>query len=362
MDMNGPNGQYGDGKNWIDTNMSTINVAVVGLGFMGITHLKAYRQLPNARIAALCDATRLPVDGVLAAAGGNLGSDESLTFDMTEVMATASLDELLADPAIDLIDLCVPTLAHPRLAIAALQAGKHVICEKPLARTAAAAREIEAAAAVATGFFMPAMCIRFWPAYAWLKQAIDGHSYGRVLAARFRRVQEPPAWGREHFFDGAKSGGAILDLHIHDVDFVQYCFGRPTAVYAQGVSQYSGEIDHVMAQYQVAGGAAVSAEGGWVMGEGHGFEMAFSVIFENATVDFNCTRGADGLRLFENGQPARTIAVEPGDGYLGELGYMLQCIRAGQPPTLVTARDGASAVEICEAEGESIRTGRMVTL
>jgi len=339
-----------------------INVAVVGLGFMGITHLKAYRNIPNARIAALCDAVRLPVDGVLAAAGGNIGSDDSLHFDMTQVKATHDLAELLADPSIDLIDICVPTLAHPKLAIAALRAGKHVICEKPLARTAAAAREIAEAAAAAKGFFMPAMCIRFWPAYAWLKQAIDEQSYGRVLAARFRRVSEPPAWGREHFFDGAKSGGAILDLHIHDADFVQYCFGRPTAVFAQGFTHYSGAIDHVVAQYQVAGGAAVSAEGGWVMGEGHGFEMAYTIIFENATLDFNSKRGAEALRLFEKGQAPLTISLPPGDGYLAELSYMIDCIASNQAPTTVTAGDGASAVEICEAEGESIRTGQLVSL
>lgn len=342
--------------------MKDVNVAVVGLGFMGITHLKAYRKIPNARIAALCDAIRLPVDGVLAAAGGNLGSDDALTFDMTQVKATHHLDELLADPDIDLIDICVPTLAHPKLAIAALQAGKHVICEKPLARTAAAAREIAAAAATAKGFFMPAMCIRFWPEYVWLKQAIEQRTFGRVLAARFRRVSEPPAWGRDHFFDGAKSGGAILDLHIHDADFVQFCFGRPQAVYAQGFSLYSGAIDHVVAQYQVACGAAVSAEGGWVMGDGHGFEMAFTVIFENATVDFNCNRGAEALRLFEKGQQARTITLEPGDGYLAELSYMLHCIATNQAPAIVTGRDGASAVEICEAEGESITSGKLVTL
>ena len=342
--------------------MSTINVAVVGLGFMGITHLKAYQKIPGVRIAALCDAVRLPVNGVLAAAGGNIGSDDCLTFDMSEVKATHHLDELLADPAIDLIDICVPTLAHPKLAIAALHAGKHVICEKPLARTAAAAREIAAAAATAKGFFMPAMCIRFWPAYAWLKQAIDQQSFGRVLAARFRRVSEPPAWGREHFFDGAKSGGAILDLHIHDADFVQFCFGRPQAVFAQGFSHYSGEIDHVVAQYQLECGAAVSAEGGWVMSDGHGFEMAYTVIFENATADFNCNRGADSLRLFEKDRTPRSVTVDPGDGYLGELAYMVQCVSEGKPPAIVTARDGASAVEICEAEGESIRTGKLVTL
>jgi len=339
-----------------------INVAVVGLGFMGVTHLKTYRNIPNARVTGLCDAVRLPVDGVLAAAGGNIGSADTLSFDMSRVKATHDLNELLADPAIDLIDICVPTLIHPQLAIAALKAGKHVICEKPLARTAAAAREIAAAAATAKGFFMPAMCIRFWPAYAWLKQAIDEQHYGRVLAARFRRVSEPPAWGREHFFDGAKSGGAILDLHIHDADFVQFCFGRPTAVFAQGFSHYSGAIDHVVAQYQVAGGAAVSAEGGWVMGAGHGFEMAYTIIFENATLDFNSTRDAEALRLFAKDQAPRTIALPPGDGYLAELSYMIDCIANGRAPVTVTAGDGASAVEICEAEGESIRSGKVVAL
>jgi predicted dehydrogenase len=339
-----------------------INIAVVGLGFMGITHLKTYRKLPTANIVALCDAARLPVNGVLAASGGNIGSDDSLSFDMTRVRATHDFNELLGDATIDLIDICAPTLAHPQLAIAALKAGKHVICEKPLARTAAAARQIADAAANAKGFFMPAMCIRFWPEYVWLKQAIAQQTYGRVLAARFRRVSEPPAWGREHFFDGAKSGGAILDLHIHDADFVQYCFGRPQAVYAQGFTRFSGAIDHVVAQYQVACGAAVSAEGGWAMNDGHGFEMAFTVIFENATADFNSKHPDDGLRLFENGQKPSSIAVEPGDGYLGELSYMLECIASGQAPATVTAHDGASAVEICEAENESIKTGRMVAM
>ncbi|MBI5386297.1 MAG: Gfo/Idh/MocA family oxidoreductase [Verrucomicrobia bacterium] len=342
--------------------MSTVNLAIVGLGFMGVTHLKAYRKIPNARLVAVCDAVRLPVDGVLAAAGGNIGSDDAIKLDMTQVKATKNLDDLLADPGIDLIDLCVPTLAHPKLSIAALQAGKHVLCEKPLARTAAAARDIVAAATAAKGFFMPAMCIRFWPEYVWLKRAIDQKTYGRCLAARFRRVSEPPAWGREHFFDGAKSGGAILDLHIHDADFVQCCFGRPKAVYAQGFTHYSGEIDHVVAQYQVASGATVSAEGGWVMTEGHGFEMSFNVIFENATADYNCTRGADGLRLFEKGQKPRTITPEPGDGYLGELSYMIDCIASHRAPSIVTGRDGASAVEICEAENESIKTGKIVAL
>jgi predicted dehydrogenase len=341
--------------------MNPVNVAVVGLGFMGVTHIKAYCQIPGVRIAGICDAVRLPVDGDFSSIGGNLGGGEPLKLDMSQTKATKNLDELLADPGIDLIDLCVPTMAHPKLAVAALKAGKHVVCEKPLARTAALAREIAHAAETSHRYFMPAMCIRFWPEYAWVKEAIAVGRYGKVLAARFRRVGEPPGWSKE-FMDGAKSGGALLDLHIHDVDFVQYCFGRPTAVYATGFSYLSGAVDHVVAQYTVAGGASVTAEGGWAMSSGFGFNMEYTVQFERATVDYSLARGADALRLFEKGQQPRTIKPPGGDGYLGELSYMVECIRTKTPPNTVTARDGASAVEICEAEEESIRTGQIVAL
>ncbi len=338
-----------------------VNVAIVGLGFMGVTHIKAYRKIPNARIAAICDAVRLPENGDFSNITGNVGSDDALKLDMAQVKATRNMEDLLTDPSIDLIDLCVPTLAHPKLSIAALQAGKHVVCEKPLARTSALAREIVEAAKVAKGFFLPAMCIRFWPEYLWVKKAIAAGTFGRVLAARFRRVSEPPAWGREHFFDGAKSGGAILDLHIHDTDFVQYCFGRPKSVYSTGFTVHSGAIDHVLTQYQVEGGATVSAEGSWALSDGFGFNMAYTVHFEKATVDYDISR-RKAMRLFRPGKKPRTIHPEGGDGYIGELTHMIQAIESGTPPTEVTAQDGCSAVEICEAEEKSIATGQPVQL
>lgn len=339
-----------------------VNVAVVGLGFMGVTHIKAYLKLPGVRLAAICDALRLPEDGDFSKISGNFSTGEPLKLDMRQVKASRDLNELLADPAIDLIDLCVPTPTHVKLATLALKSGKHVICEKPLARTSAQAREIAEAARQAKGYFIPAMCMRFWPGWSWLKTAIDQETFGKVKAARFRRVGEPPAWGREAYFNGAQSGGALLDLHIHDVDFVQFLFGRPKAVYAQGFSFYSGAIDHVVAQYTVANGAAVSAEGSWMMSDGFGFNMAYTVIFERATADYDLARGAEALKIFEQGKGARVVPPEAGDGYTGELGYLVECIAQRRPPARVTAQDGLSAVEICEAEEESIRTGRPVAL
>ncbi len=339
-----------------------INVGVVGMGFMGVTHIKAYAKIEGVRLAAICDAVRLPLDGDLSKVAGNLNDTNPVKLDMTKVKAFKRLEDLLADPEIDLIDLCVPTQAHVPLAIAALKAGKHVVCEKPLARTSAQARQIAQEAARSKGLFMPAMCIRFWPEWAWVKQAIEDGTYGKVLAARFRRVSEAPAWGRETYFKGEISGGALLDLHIHDTDFAQYCFGRPLSVSSHGFPIYSGTIDYVVTQYEVASGAVVFAEGGWIMSDGFGFNMSYTVHFENATADFDSGRGADALRLYERGQAPRTIKCEGVDGYVGELSYLVDAIRAGRPLKKCTALDGLSSVEICEAEERSIKEKRPVQL
>jgi predicted dehydrogenase len=263
---------------------------------------------------------------------------------------------------VDLVDICVPTPDHVKLSLAALRAGKHVICEKPMARTAALCREIVEAAAAAKGCFMPAMCMRFWPGWAWLKQAIDSQTYGKVLAARFRRVSAPPGWSRANYFKGGESGGALLDLHIHDTDFVQFCFGRPKAVHSSGCSRFSGAIDHVVTSYQVEGGAVVTAEGSWLMTEGFPFGMSYTVNFERATADFDGGRGAEALRLYEESKPVQVVPCDGSDGYVGELSHLVECIRKGTKPTMVTAHDGLSAVEICEAEERSVQTGQSVRL
>jgi predicted dehydrogenase len=331
-----------------------LNVGVVGLGFMGGTHLKAYQKISGARIAAVCDAIRLPVDGVIAGVTGNVGTDDAVRLDMNQVKAYKDFNEFLVNPEVELVDLCVPTSDHVRLSIAALKAGKHVICEKPLARTAAQAREIVAAADQASTYFMPAMCMRFWPGWSWLKTAVQEKTYGETLAARFRRVSTPPGWSRASYFDGKASGGALLDLHIHDTDFVQFLFGRPRRVASSGVTRFSGAVDHVVTQYEVATGAVVYAEGTWIMTEGYGFNMSYTLVFERATVDYDFARGPDALKIFEEGKSPRVANPDGVDGYVGELSHMLESIRNRRPPTIVTARDAHSAVEICEAEERSV--------
>ena len=342
--------------------MSKINVGIAGTGFMAVAHLKAYRQLDNVRVAALCNPSGRNLDGDFSDVFGNIGDDEPIKLDMDGVKAFHDYGEMLADNDIELIDITTPTVLHHEQALAALRAGKHVLCEKPLARTSEQAREIVESSREAKGFFMPAMCLRFWPEWAWVNQAIKDEHFGRVLSARFRRVAEPPAWGQKSFLDGTKSGGALLDLHIHDADFVQFCFGKPKSIYAQGHSKVSGEIDHVLAQYEVNCGAAVSAEGSWTMTKGFGFCMEYTVNFERATADFDNTRGDDCLKLYQEDKEPETLKLNGPDGYAGQIKHLVECILKGKPPSIVTAADGVSSVELCEAAKRSIMASEIVPL
>ena len=233
-----------------------VNVAVVGLGFMGVTHLRSYLNNPQARVVAVCAATRLPQNGVLCGVAGNIKNSGDIRLG-ARVKVYRQFDELLADRDVELVDICTPTALHPAQVIAALQAGRHVLCEKPLAESAADARKVLKVAATSKKFLMPAMCMRFWPGWSFLKKIVTEKTYGEVRSASFHRLSAMPAWGSA----GVHSGGALFDLHIHDTDFVNYLFGRPQGVSSTGVIGEGGMINHVLTQYHYPGGPAVSAEG-----------------------------------------------------------------------------------------------------
>ena len=342
------------------TSITPVKVAVAGLGYMGVTHLRAYLGNPLAKIVAVCDPMKRPANGVLAGVAGNIKKSDDLYLG-PEVKIFQNLEDLLAEPDVQLVDLCTPTPLHSEQAIAALTAGKHVLCEKPMARTSAAARELLAVAENSPGFLMPAMCMRFWPGWRWLKQVVDEATYGKVLAARFRRVSEMPAWSRHGIYSGTNAlGGALFDLHIHDIDFVNYLFGRPTSVFSTGVVSSTDAINHVVTQYRYSCGPTVYAEGSWLLTQG--FNMAYTLHCERATLDFDSARGAEALVITEAGQRPRAVQADGVDGYAPEIDYILECVANRRPPCIVTGRDGVTALEVCEAEETSIRSGAVVML
>ena len=339
----------------------SINVGILGMGYMGRTHYEAYQKLADVRIRAICDNKLARAQGDMSGTAGNVLKEGIDRISMEGVHGTTNWREVVELADVDVVDICTRTPSHVELAVAALDRGKHVICEKPLARTSADAEKIVAAAERSTGIFMPAMCLRFWPEWVWAKEAVADRRYGRVLAATFRRVASmPPGW----FSDGAQSGGALVDLHIHDVDFILWLFGRPASVFSRGYSKTSGEVDHVVTHYLFDGGEApqlVTAEGSWCMAAGFEFEMSFTINCETATIDYDFARSTQALKVFRGGS-TEAIACQPENGYTGELRYFTDCIRRREKPAIVTGRDAALCLKVLEAERESVNSGKAVAL
>ena len=332
-----------------------IRIGVIGLGMMGRMHMAAWAKVRGTRVTALADTDARRASGDLSRGWSNIeGGVEQL--DISGLRTTTDPLELSTWDEVDLVDICAPTPFHVDLALVAIKANKHVLCEKPLARTAAEARRIARAAERGRGFFLPAMCIRFWPEWAWLKKAVAKGTYGKVICASFHRIgSRPPGW----FINGEWSGGAALDLHLHDADFVRYVFGDPTSVLCVGHVGPSGCVDHLRALYRYDDIPVVEAEGGWEAAPTSPFDMSYRVIFEKATAEYRIDRPENPLMLY-GPKRARPIKVAATDGYQAEMAYFAKCIRAGTPPQTVTAADSAESIRLVEAEVKSVLTGRTV--
>jgi len=335
-----------------------INVGVIGLGMMGLTHLDAYAKLADAKVVAISDKMADRLSGKTKAAG-NVEGQAKGTFDFATVRKYTEGLDLINDREIEVVDICLPTPMHLEYALAALKAGKHVLIEKPLCRTSADAGKLVAAAKEAKGISMVAMCMRFWPGWTWLKRAVAERTYGKVLAATFRRVCNHP--GGAFYSNGELSGGAILDLHVHDTDFVQYLFGMPKAVQSFGYRKVTSEIDHVVTHYLYDDVPLVVAEGAWAMADGFGFKMQYTVNFERATAAFDFP-ATNPLMLYEPGKAPQVVTLEPQMGYDYEIAYFLDCIQQNRRPEKVTLEDGWNCLKIVEAESQSAKTGKAVML
>ncbi len=332
-----------------------LKVGIIGIGMMGSTHLDVYSKLKGVKVVAVADLIPERREGRTVVAGNVKGQSQG----GVNFAAFTKFDEgmkLIADPEVDIVDICLPTPLHSRYAIAALKAGKHVLTEKPFALNGREADELVKAAKQAKSMLMCAMCMRFWPAWVWLKEAVDAKPFGRVLAAQFRRVASHP--GGPFYSKGEACGGAILDLHIHDTDFIKYCFGKPDAVFSRGYSVNTNRTDHVITQYLYKHVPLVVAEGGWAMAPGFGFQMQYTVNFEKATAVFDLN-APNQLTLIQDGK-SKPVTVKAGMGYQHEITYFLDCIRKGRRPRAVEPASAALSVKIVEAEVKSLKTGKPV--
>jgi len=346
--------------------MKQVKVGIIGFGFMGTTHWGVYQGLKNAKVVAIADVDPVKRRGDISKVVGNIGGgDNSKPLDLTGVKTYADANDLLADPEVDVVDICVPTTLHTGYLVAALKAGKHVFSEKPLCRTPAEVKQIVAAAKKAKGFLNVGLCVRAWPEYRHAYEYFKSGKAGKMLSATFKRISpgvDGNSW-KNWYMDGQTSGGALLDLHVHDVDEVNYFFGKPKKVTAFGANVVSkGAIDHVFAFYDYGDGRLVSTEGGWEQAKGATFEMSFTIVCEKATLKLD----ASGYHIF----PAKGKAIAPKvdvkagpTGWHQELAYFVDCVCKGVKPTKYQTIDSvAETMSMVFAEEKSIKTRKAVRI
>jgi len=347
--------------------MKQVKVGIVGLGFMGTTHWGIYKGLKNAKIVALADVDAKKRGGDVSAVVGNIGGgDNSKPLDLTGVKVYDCALALVKDPEVDVVDICVPTPDHANIVCAAFAAGKHVFCEKPLCRDASQMKKIVAAAKKSKKFFNVGLCVRAWPEYRHAYEYFKRGKAGKMKSATFKRISpsvDGNAW-QNWFMDGTRSGGALLDLHVHDTDEVNYFFGMPKSVTAVGATGIvsKGGVDHVVATYDYGNGTLVMAEGGWAAAKGTPFEMSFTIVCEKATLKLD----ASGYHIYPVKGKAITPKVDVKAGPTGwhqELAYFVNCVAKGVKPeryqTLASVEDTMTLVF---AEEKSVKQGHPVKL
>lgn len=321
-----------------------MRIGVVGAGFIGAVHLSAYANMPEADVVGVADAW--PETAARGAA-------------VVGARPYASYEDLVAAEDVEVVDICLPTTYHRDLALKVARDGKHAIVEKPLARNLEDAEAVIEAFSGEGGRLFVGHVVRFFPEYARIKALIDAGELGTVGVARTSRRSPFLTGWNDWYADWRMSGGVLLDLVIHDFDFLRWSLGEVERVYARGVlGREYNRLDYALVTLRFAGGAIAHVEGQW------GYPGPFNYSVEVA--------GSDALVTVDSTEPVQLLGAATDSGespdvttgkspFQTELEHFLRCITTGEEP-IVGPRDAYEALRIGFAATESAKTGRPVAL
>ncbi len=341
--------------------MKKQRVLIVGFGFMGEIHAHGLAGIAQAEIVGIVD--------VMADAARTKAARLGLA-----VPVFTDLPGALGSIDCDIVNICLPTEEHAAASLTALEAGKHVFCEKPVALSLADAEKMRASHGRSGRFFQVGHCIRFWPEYQALEAFVRAGTAGRLLSLTMQRRAGRPGYSTGNWLnDEKRSLGAAVDLHIHDTDFVLHLLGKPQAVSSRGTRDTTG-WSHIFTQY-IFPGLVVQAEGGWNYPAQWGFQMAFQAVFEHGAVEYDSV-AKPTLRVTLKDQAPEPLpfksagdqaAVTTGNisslgGYANELCYFIDCVSQGKAPAIATLDQAITSLGVVLAEVQSAATGKLVSL
>jgi predicted dehydrogenase len=347
-----------------------VRIGIIGIGFMGYTHFEAAKKLEGAKVTAISTRDEKKLAGDWTSIQGNFGPRAG-HVDVSELKTYNDYKELLADPEIDLVDICLPPELHESVALEAIAAGKPTLVEKPISVQLDSANRMVDAANEARLPLMVAQVLPFFPEFQFAADAVRSGRFGKLRAAHFRRVICQPEWSNE-MSDFRNLGGWGIDLHIHDNHFISLICGVPDAVFSRGTLQ-EGFVNHLHTQYIYDDSElAVSAVSGGIAAKALQFAHGYELYFQEATVAFSAgTLGGEWiverpLTVFnQEGQlehPELHAGSEWCAAFTLELQAAVDGVQTGKTPQLLSGTLARDALKLCYAEAESIATGEIVAL
>lgn len=346
--------------------MEKLNAGIVGVGFMGWIHYLAYQQSEFAQMKAFCSRDSKKRAGDWTGIQGNFGPPGE-QIDVSNLTVCSSLEEMLVDDSIDIVDICLPPNLHVDAACKALNAGKHVLCEKPLGLSTADCDKILTCAQQNDRLAMVAQVLPYMGEFEYAYQAAQSGDLGKPQRGYFKRIISPPDWIPD-FYNPDTVGGPLVDLHVHDAHFIRLLFGMPKRVMAisemkNGVVKFC----HTLMEFGDAN-TIVSTSSGVSEQNARPFCHGFEIQFEKAALQFELsalTDGADVLPLRVLGQDGKHIKPELSGGgeiagFAGEIDDAAKSIRAGKAAPRIAGEAARDAIHICQCLQQSAETREWV--
>ena len=324
-----------------------INVAIVGFGFMGLTHAVNILKNKKLLLCAIINRNANSIPEKLTAQSGNFSSGEIDTQAILNVPVYKTLRECLKNEKVDAVHICVHTDLHYEIAVEAMERGLHVFVEKPFCLQLTEARLLIALAKDRKVKLMVGHVVRFMPAYSKLKEWIDRKPYGALKFLSLTRFSGLPSWGqwKEKQQKFGSSGGALFDLVIHDIDFLNYTLGIPLKIesvcYAGDLSLY----DYVTAHWYY-NEVKAKIEGGNTFHSSFPFQAGYMAQFERASIVYSSQKPAF-IQVCGDDATEQVAVGSADEGFYREIDYFASCIENDAEPLKCLPSSSLKTIELC---------------
>ncbi|WP_308637402.1 Gfo/Idh/MocA family protein [Paenibacillus silvisoli] len=325
-----------------------MKVVVLGCGAMGSVHAAAFSRMPDVTLAAVCDIEIERADRLATKFG---------------TACYASFESMMEAEDADVVSIALPTPLHKPYVLKAAALGKHVICEKPIAPTLEDADEMLAACRANNVRLFIGHVVRFFPEYADMRSRIEAGAIGTVGVAHAKRIGSHPGDATPWYLDREASGGVIMDLMIHDIDYMRSLFGDVKSVYA--LNRTGPSLDYALVTLRFHAHSAIAhLESHW--GYPGPFTTAAEFAGTSGVLRYDSSASSSlQIRRTEAAAAEKKVQVPQSptyrDPYYLELTHFIACIRSGEEP-IVTAEDAKKAVEVARAAIRSAETGQVIRL